>query len=433
MGPLVTAWLAMALCARAAEVDVFQTLLEHTDLPAALRLRPGEALSPDKARALWQGLVTSPTTPRTFAPRTVLASLLRQALASHSPLTYAELCARTKRFDPLVVVRPDGYAMAALTGHPIASLGQPVLREGELYVQRLRVGAFYFDEGRVFFAVDETLHKQGQPLGEWSLARDPATAALLGSEQAFTEMARGLVALLTHPVRTLGDLSQLPRTVAGLLASSPEYFASYGAMNLEDQLHELARLSTHVLMLQGGAATLGPRLAEASRLPILTLSAQGSFAVNEVALPAGATTALVGAGAASTALVLMARAPPTPSARGAWTPTEGGPGEWTQKPESMSPESQRYQTQITGAPEGWVYRVHFGPGPEDFVDFDGFRDGVLLEVKGPGYQELLQKMQGKVWFQGARRMLAQAERQFRAAGKTPLQWHFAEQDVANFM
>ena len=430
---VMVAGLSMAPRAHAAELDAFQTLLGHTGLPASLGLLTGETLSPDKARALWQGLVTSPATARSFAPRMVLASLLRQVLASHSSLAYSELCARTERYAPLVVIRPDGYAIAALTGHPLASLGQPTLREGELYVQGLRVGAFYFDEGRVFFAVDDALHKQGPPLGEWSLARDPATAALLGSEQAFEEMARGLATLFTHPARTLADLSHLPRVVASLLSSSPEYFARYSAMNLEDQVRELARLTTHLLTLQAGAATLGPRLAEASRLSVLTLSAQGTFAMSEVALPAGTMTVMVGAGAASVSLVMRAQGPQMPDASRAWTPPVGGPGQWLQKPESMSPEAQHYQTQITGAPEGWVYRVRFGPGPKDIVDFDGFKGGVLLEVKGPGYQELLQKMQGKIWFRGAQGMLEQAQRQFKAAGKLPIQWHFAEQDVADFM
>ena len=99
----------------------------------------------------------------------------------------------------------------------------------------------------------------------------------------------------------------------------------------------------------------------------------------------------------------------------------------------MSPEAQRYQTQITGAPEGWVYRVSIGTGPKDYVDFDGFKDGVLLEVKGPGYQELLRKMQDKEWFNGVKGMLAQAQKQFQAAGETPIQWHFAESDVAEFV
>jgi hypothetical protein len=88
---------------------------------------------------------------------------------------------------------------------------------------------------------------------------------------------------------------------------------------------------------------------------------------------------------------------------------------------------------VTGAPEGWVYRVRTGPGPKDFVDFDGFKNGVLLEIKGPGYQQLLEKMRGKPWFEGIEEMLDQARRQRTAAKGVPIQWHFAEREVADLM
>jgi hypothetical protein len=97
----------------------------------------------------------------------------------------------------------------------------------------------------------------------------------------------------------------------------------------------------------------------------------------------------------------------------------------------MPEASQRYHSQVTGAPEGWVYRVRTGPGPKDFVDFDGFKKGALQEAKGPGYRELLEKMDGKGWFKGKAEMLEQARRQLDAAGGTPIQWHFAEKEVAD--
>ncbi len=96
----------------------------------------------------------------------------------------------------------------------------------------------------------------------------------------------------------------------------------------------------------------------------------------------------------------------------------------------MSEEARRFQAEMTGAPEGWVYRIRTGPGPKDFVDFDGFKDGVLLEIKGPGYKALLEKMYGKEWFRGAEDMIDQAKRQLRAANGNPIEWHFAEPEVA---
>jgi hypothetical protein len=425
--------LLLASSALAAEADDVQRLLQHTGLPQSVLLPRGQSLTPDKAQRLWRGVLESPATPRTFAPRTVLVRLVGEALSGGQPVPYDELLARTRRFRPLVVVRPDGYASVALTGKPVARMGAPTLYQGELYVQGMHVGVFYFDAGGVFFAVDEFLQRQGDsPVGERPLGRDPATAALLGAEDALEEMARGLAAFITHPVRTLAGLSQLPAAVAGLIASSPEYFARYGAMNREDQIREAARLAMHVLTLRGGAATAGPRLASAMRMPVLTVSARGALVVREVAVPAGAMTVVVGAGAAS--VVLMAEGSGSSGAGPShepWPPAPAGPGEWTRKTERMTEEAQRYQSEMTGAPEGWVYRVRTGPGPKDYVDFDGFKDGVLLEVKGPGYQQLLERMGGREWFKGSKEMIEQARRQFRAAKGTPIQWHFAEREVAD--
>ena len=431
---LLAAVLLLASGAVAAEADDFQVLLRHSGLPQSVHLAPGQALTPEEAQALWRGLVDNPATLRTFAPRTTLVRLFREASATHHPLPYAELLARTARFRRLVVVRPDGYCAVALTGTPISWLGQPTLQQGELYVQRMRVGAFYFDGGGVYFPVDEALRRQETPpVGERALGRDPATAALLGTEAALEEMARGLATLLTEPVRTLEGLAHLPSSVAGLISSSPEYFARYGAMNLEDQIREASRLATHLLTLQGGAATVGPRVASATKLPVLTLSARGALAVHEVAVPAGAVTAVVGTGATSVSIVLMAQGGNAAGGTTSWPPPPEGPGQWIQKPESMSDDAKRFQSEMTGAPEGWVYRVRTGPGPKDFVDFDGFKNGVLLEVKGPGYKALLEKMYGQEWFRGAKDMLDQAQRQFRAAKGTPIQWHFAEKEVGDLM
>ncbi|QRK10799.1 hypothetical protein JQX13_12435 [Archangium violaceum] len=431
---LAAVLLLLASGALAAEADDFQLLLRHSGLPQSVYLPPGQPLTPEKAQALWRGLVDGPANLRTFAPRTTLARLLHESSATGRTLPYAELLARTERFRRLVVARPDGYCAVALTGTPISWLGQPTLQQGELYVQRMRVGAFHFDGGGVYFIVDEALHKQeSPPVGERGAGRDPATAALLGAEAALEEMARGLAALLTEPARTLEGLAHLPTAVSGLIASSPEYFARYGAMNLEDQIREAARLATHVLTLQGGATTVGLRLASATRLPVLALSARGTLAVHEVAVPAGAVTAVVGTGATPISIVLMAQGSEVTGGSKSWPPPPEGPGQWIQKTEHMSDEAKRFQSEMTGAPEGWVYRVRTGPGPKDYVHFDGFKDGVLIEVKGPGYKKLLEKMQGKQWFEGVEEMLEQAERQVKAARGTPIQWHFAEREVADFM
>jgi len=117
-----------------------------------------------------------------------------------------------------------------------------------------------------------------------------------------------------------------------------------------------------------------------------------------------------------------------------WKPPPGGPGKWVRATEYMESPARRYQSQITGAPEGWVYRVFYGPGPDDYVDFDGFVNGVLREAKGPGYLDFFKKGgRPEEWFRGAQAMLKQAERQLKAANGVPVEWHFAEREVADAM
>jgi hypothetical protein len=53
----------------------------------------------------------------------------------------------------------------------------------------------------------------------------------------------------------LEDLRRLPTAVATLIESSPEYFARYRDRPLREQVREASRLSTHLLMLAGGAVS----------------------------------------------------------------------------------------------------------------------------------------------------------------------------------
>jgi Restriction endonuclease fold toxin 5 len=109
-------------------------------------------------------------------------------------------------------------------------------------------------------------------------------------------------------------------------------------------------------------------------------------------------------------------------------PSSSGPGQWVQADESMSESARNYQAQVTGAPKGYAYRVKEG-GEE--VDFDGFSQGVLLEVKGPGYAQWIdKKLDFLPIFQGRDKLLGQAQRQFDAANGTPIRWIVAEEKLA---
>ncbi|WP_232293603.1 restriction endonuclease fold toxin 5 domain-containing protein [Stigmatella aurantiaca] len=109
----------------------------------------------------------------------------------------------------------------------------------------------------------------------------------------------------------------------------------------------------------------------------------------------------------------------------------GGPGKWIQVDESMSGNARTYQAQITGAPKGYAYRVTRGP---EEVDFDGFEQGVLLEVKGNGYAQWIDhKLNFFKIFEGGPKMLDQARRQLRAARGTPIRWVVAEEKLASVL
>ncbi|KFE61108.1 hypothetical protein DB31_4543 [Hyalangium minutum] len=109
-------------------------------------------------------------------------------------------------------------------------------------------------------------------------------------------------------------------------------------------------------------------------------------------------------------------------------PSSDGPGEWVQANESMSESARTYQAQMTGTPKGYAYRVKVG---DEEVDFDGFDQGVLLEVKSTGYaQWITQKLDFLPNFKGQHKLLEQARRQFDVANGTPIRWIVAEEKLA---
>ncbi|HLL00512.1 MAG TPA: Tox-REase-5 domain-containing protein [Myxococcaceae bacterium] len=109
-------------------------------------------------------------------------------------------------------------------------------------------------------------------------------------------------------------------------------------------------------------------------------------------------------------------------------PRAEGPGEWVQANEYMSEQARRYQAQVTGAPEGYVYRVKLG---DKDAKFDGFDQGVLIETKATGYAKWVDPDFNFVgYFEGRNQMLEQANRQFDAANGTPIRWIVAEEKLA---
>ena len=73
------------------------------------------------------------------------------------------------------------------------------------------------------------------------------------------------------------------------------------------------------------------------------------------------------------------------------------------------------------------------------VEFDGFKNGVLLEAKGPGYRSFFEASGKPVyWYENSgkfRELMTQAANQSRTARLLglPLKWHVADEEVAVFL
>ncbi|MBN1205922.1 MAG: hypothetical protein JXB05_13480 [Myxococcaceae bacterium] len=410
------------------QADSFQRLQRAAGLEEGSRLEVGEALETDEAQGMWEALAGTRTTLQSFGPRRALVVVLRQVLGAGEEVPYAEVLKRTRPFEFLVVMRPDGYLVSAVTGRPLQRMGRVELREGRLMAGQFEVGAFYWDRGGVFYPVDESLQRSGPLLGELGLERDWFNAALDGAEDALGEMVLALAQLVTEPIHSIEGLKQLPSAVAVLIASSPEYFARYSALPLQEQIREAARLATHLLMLYGSAAGTATRIGTAgARLPVLSLSAEGALAVEQVLVPVGATAKALGTGAGAVYVLMTAERAPGGERRA--TPAKG-PGEWRRKKFSGSERSRRYQEQITGRSADEVYFI-------GKVEYDGFNAGVLKEAKGPGYRKLFKKdRQPEDWYKASgnfQKLLDQAARQSKAARGTPVYWHMAEREMVDIL
>jgi hypothetical protein len=114
-------------------------------------------------------------------------------------------------------------------------------------------------------------------------------------------------------------------------------------------------------------------------------------------------------------------------------PAPAEPGRWSKTNESMSDRAARYQEQQTGKPARiWEYKV-------GDVSFDGFKDGKLIEAKGPGYAQWLElgesgKLRFRQYFEGARRMMNQLEKHNLIAKRgVPVEWRVAEPKLAEYL
>ncbi|MFL5350151.1 MAG: Tox-REase-5 domain-containing protein [Hyalangium sp.] len=420
-------------------LDAFDAVLvlAGLDNPEALPL-PEAPLTPEDAAALYDELLDKPVPLAQFGPRLVASYLLREAMEAEEELPREVLLQRVQRFQGLAVLRPDGYLAWALTGQTQQHVAEVEWKDGAFRAHAFEVGRFYSGRnGMAFFAVDEQLrdNKASGVLAEVYDDADIISRTLDGAEASYVELALSIGKLVSHPMQSAEDLKHLPSALAALLETSPEYLERFRLMTRGEQIRALSKLGTTLLSTYGAAGsttrTVGAvgRGLESLSVPALTLTVEGALVVERVVVPAGrVVTALSGGPGAA---IILHRA--GDAAKGQPAAPEG-PGEWGPANESMSKRSARYQEQITGHSTSEAYWVGGKDLKSGGVKLDGFKDGTLLDAKGPGYaNKFNDNLTPKPWFKesGARQLIKQAQRQLKAASGVPIRWHVAEQKAAD--
>ncbi|MFY0563655.1 Tox-REase-5 domain-containing protein [Archangium lansingense] len=410
--------------------DYFQGLLHQVGVPDEALPKDGRTLSPEQAVQLLGHLVEAEAGLGEFPRQRMAAHLLLEVATGPGPVTRQELHARMDRFHRLRVVRPDGYLVRVVTGEAVQRAGEVWLaKDGTLRAGGYEVGPFYAVEDEQLWPVDTGLEvpRGAKPLGPYVPDDGVVLPALEGAGLALGDTLEGLARLVIHPVESLEGLAQLPGAVRVLFQNAPEYWEDFRQKPRGERVRTVFRLTAHVLLTVGTAGagavkavTWGEKLSRLS-LPLLTLTKRGELVLRLVAVPGRAVT-VAGQGLSVTWGMHLAKV--GAGGGGNWVPPVGGPGQWVPKNERMSPRSRAFQHKVTKAPAGWVYRVRRNG---EKADFDGFEHGVLLETKGLGYDKHFDaKLEPKEYFEGAERLVRQAERQKRVANGIPIRWYVAE-------
>lgn len=428
------------------DVDYFQGLLVRAGVPAGRLPKEGRRLTPEDAFHLLSWVIQAEVPLRDFGPWRMASHLLWQVVVENQQVQRSELHARLRRFQGLLVLRPDGYLVLATTGEAIQHIGTVLLENGALRAEAFEVGPFYAVRQGMLYRLEQDLSVHPDTVLSGVYAPDTGTLgpAVEGAGMAVSDTVSGIVALVLHPGETLEGLAQVPSAVRTLFASAPAYWAHFQVLPHGEQVRAVSRVLTHVLLMCGTASAGAQGVASAAGrlgslgLPVLSVSAEGALVLSRVAVPAGQLVTAVGTGAQAVYVLHMASVGAMAAAgsgaggRGgsSWPPPPAGPGRWIPKNEGMSESALKYQCQVTGAPPGWVYRVERAG---EACDFDGYRGGFLLDAKGPGYaNKFFDNLKPKPWFEktGALEMVEYAQRQLRVANGVPIRWYVAEEKAA---
>ncbi|KFA89679.1 hypothetical protein [Archangium violaceum] len=78
-----------------------------------------------------------------YAPWLVADVLLLDVVLKNEAVSRAELGRRVQEFQPLVVLRPDGYLALALSGRELQCVGPVGVQDGAYRAGSFEVGTFY--------------------------------------------------------------------------------------------------------------------------------------------------------------------------------------------------------------------------------------------------------------------------------------------------
>ncbi|XXF79036.1 Tox-REase-5 domain-containing protein [Myxococcaceae bacterium GXIMD 01537] len=418
--------------------DAWEALLMDAGLEGTdERPVPEGPLTPAQAARLLKVLLRKPVTLGTFPARMAVGHLLREVLEG-GEVSREELQHRVARFSRVAVLRPDGHLAWVRTGRTQQKAPPLAWEDGAFRAGPFELGRFYVSDGFIFRLADARLEPLDGPVHVEVLDdADYLGRSLDGAEAAFLKLALSLGDFLTRPLDSLAALKHLPAGVAALISSSPEYFERFRYMTRGEQVRTVAELATNLLVTTGTASattrTMTGALAGAeASVPMLSLSAQGALTLERVAVPVGRAASVLGGGPGAALILHRAN-----TATGESTPASGhGPGQWGPAKESMSKRARAYQEQISGHSADDAYWVGGTNTKTGGVKYDGFKDGVLLEAKGPGYSNKFQdSLDPEPWFKdtGARALIEQADRQSKRVRSMgiPIEWHIAEKKAAD--
>jgi len=317
------------------DVDWFQGLMVRAGVPPSLLPGDGRKLTPAQAAALLTRLLEVEVPLRDWGPKRMAAHLLVGVVQEGRPVSREELHVRMRRYAGVLVLRPDGYLVSAITGEAIQHAGEVELAGGTLRAEGFEAGPFYGTRGDAYlYPLEDDLrhHPDARVAGSYLPDMGTAGPVVDGLGRAVVDVVDGVVTLVLEPVESLKGLVRLPAAVRTLIEHSPEYWERYRALPHGEQVRQASRLLTTVLLTCGtagaGSARIASTRSQLGRLgvPVLSLAADGTLALRAIAVPTGQLMTAVGHGASAFYILHMAKGGDgeTPSTPGASTKRPSG-------------------------------------------------------------------------------------------------------------